>query len=335
MNDIDKTHNIKVLKIISCTRAKSAFKEDQNLTLLKHGVHIDVLPITRGGVFGYLKTSIECVKKVKDFHYDIIHTHDIAAITSIFQRKAPVIMSFHGSDLKDITTRILCNISSLFSRYCLLSYDEQIHQLYLKRNYGILNSGIDLDIFYPVDMDVARKRLSLPNDKKIILFSGRFSDKIKNYALAKMAIDMIDKRDILIMELKGYTREEMMLLMNASDLLLVTSLSESGPNVTKEALACNTPVVSTKVGHKRIIDILMNTDGCYITDNNPANIANAINKVLIRNRRVDTRDKMIAWDIHKFADKTIAVYTMVISQNNKYSKLPKVIFPDDDISTGK
>ena len=48
--------------------------------------------------------------------------------------------------------------------------------------------------------------------------------------------------------MKGYSREEVHLLMNAVDILIVTSHSETGPLVVKEALACNCPIISTDVG---------------------------------------------------------------------------------------
>jgi len=135
------------------------------------------------------------------------------------------------------------------------------------------------------------------------------------------------RNDIEVIELKGYTREQTMLLMNAVNLLLVTSRSESGPNVTKEALACNLPVISTKVGHPKILNLLENTEGCFVTDTNQANISNAIEKVFERNKRTESREKILIWDINKFADKTISIYNMVISQSGKGSDLPKVVFP--------
>lgn len=322
MQEIKK---IKVLKIYSGTKAASPFKEDQNRTLIKQGIDLDILLVTKGGVKGYLKTIAECINKVENNEYDIIHTHDIAAITSIFQRRVPIIMTFHGSDLKRKATRLLCNFASLFARYCILSNENQEKQLFLKRNYGILNSGLDLDIFYPIDKDEARTKMSLKSKTKIILFAGSFSNKVKNYALAKKAIDIIQEDNIEVIELKGYTREETMLLMNAADLLLVTSKSESGPNVTKEALACNLSVVSTKVGHPKIIELLQNIEGCFVSNDNPNDISTAIIEVLKRNKRVDSRGQVLSWDINKFAEKTIEVYKMVAMKNK--SKMPKIIFP--------
>jgi hypothetical protein len=50
--------------------------------------------------------------------------------------------------------------------------------------------------------------------------------------------------------------------MNASDVLLLTSLHEGSPNVVKEALACNLPVVSVPVGD--IPERIGRVPGCVV-----------------------------------------------------------------------
>ena len=83
--------------------------------------------------------------------------------------------------------------------------------------------------------------------------------------------------------------------MNASDLLLITSFSETGPLVAKEALACNCPVVSTDVGDvKKMISLSNNS---YITTFNPNKINKTIIKVLKQKDQVKPKLK----DFNKYS----------------------------------
>ena len=72
----------------------------------------------------------------------------------------------------------------------------------------------------------------------------------------------------------------MPIYINASDLILSTSLWEGSPNVIKEAMACNKPILSTNVGD--ISRLFKEVSGCDIIDNNPKNISKKI-KYFINN----------------------------------------------------
>jgi len=65
--------------------------------------------------------------------------------------------------------------------------------------------------------------------------------------LAKQAIKLCNK-DITLLELRGYSRDEVADLMNAVDLCLLTSFSEGSPNVIKEAMACARPPIVANIG---------------------------------------------------------------------------------------
>src|SRR5699024_4954863 len=98
-----------------------------------------------------------------------------------------------------------------------------------------------------------------------------------NYALAKKAVSLLDD-SVELLELKDKTREEVNLLFNASDLLLMTSFTEGSPQVVKEALACNTPIVSTDVGDVK--SLICDVNNCYITSYSPVDVADKIKLAL-------------------------------------------------------
>ena len=168
-----------------------------------------------------------------------------------------------------------------------------------------------------MDKKLCRKQLGLNLESKVVLFSSSFDKKVKNYPLAKKAVYLVGKVELI--ELKGYTREEVNLLMNACDLLLVTSFSETGPLVVKEAMAHNCPIITTDVGDVK--DIIRNTNGCYITSYDPMDVANKIKKALKFKGKTNGRDKVRHLDINIIAKEVINIYRKVILEWSKKSSI--------------
>jgi glycosyltransferase involved in cell wall biosynthesis len=63
-------------------------------------------------------------------------------------------------------------------------------------------------------------------------------------------------------------------MMNAADCLVLASSSEGSPNVVKEALMCNLPVISTRVGD--VESLLAGVTPSYIVRDEPEAIAQAV-----------------------------------------------------------
>ena len=96
--------------------------------------------------------------------------------------------------------------------------------------------------------------------------------------------------------------------MNAVDCLLLTSSEEGSPNIIKEAMACNLPVVSVDVGDAG--ERLCGADNCYVVkSDDPAEISDSLFKVLNSGKRSDnSRDIVSLISIDKIADKLKSVY---------------------------
>lgn len=118
-----------------------------------------------------------------------------------------------------------------------------------------------------------RRKFGLSEDRKIILYAGRFSkEKGIDFiieAFDELNRDMPDTELVLVGQGKEEKRlrrlasdaradtikflgplphEEMPHILNCSDVLVMASETEGMPTVILEALACGVPVISTKVG---------------------------------------------------------------------------------------
>src|SRR5207302_2384469 len=102
-------------------------------------------------------------------------------------------------------------------------------------------------------------------DRRLILFAASPKNPVKRYPLAESAVARLDRRyRAELVVAAGIAPDKMPLYMNACDALLVTSTHEGSPNVVKEALACNLPVVSADVGD--VADRISKIEGCALCD---------------------------------------------------------------------
>ena len=151
--------------------------------------------------------------------------------------------------------------------------------------------------------------MSLNPDKKYILFAGAFDNKVKNAPLAQEAVNLLHDNNVKLLELKGYTRTQVALLMQAADAFLMTSVSEGSPQVIKEALACCCPIVSVDVGDVK--ERIEGVDGCYLTQNcNPTEVAECLKKALSFSGKTCGKEKLVAdgLDNRQVAERLMGVY---------------------------
>src|SRR5205085_11535463 len=59
--------------------------------------------------------------------------------------------------------------------------------------------------------------------------------------------------------------------INACNALILPSIAEGSPNIVKETMACNVPVVATNVGD--VAQVIGRTQGCSVCDSNPEALA--------------------------------------------------------------
>ena len=265
----------------------SPFIEEQAAVLQKQGCEVLRFGITGHGARGYLRLLPALKKCIREQQPDLIHAHyGLSCLLASMQHLVPVVSTYHGSDIHDPHILPLSRLAMRRSAWnifvsktaLLIAQNERFlpSPVCLER-CSVLPCGVDLQAVQIVGKAAARKQLHLPLDKTLVLFAGAFDNAVKDAPLAKKT--MAELADAQLIELKGYSREEVFLLMQAADALLLTSRSEGSPQVVKEALACGCSIVSTDVGDVR--ELTAGIAGCYVASSRePATLAALLREAL-------------------------------------------------------
>ena len=303
---------MKVLIVASGNSAViSPFVKEQGDSLKEIGLDIDYFLIKGKGITGYLKNYFNLNRLIKTNTYDIIHAHyGLSGLLATFQSHVPVVITFHGSDVNlNRTNFYLSFLASRLSNANIFVHESLSKKLSLFSDKAeIIPCGVNLNLFKPIDKLASRDKLGLDHNYNYVLFSSSFNNKIKNAALAKLALSNFE--NIILLEMKGYSREEVHLLMNAVDILIVTSHSETGPLVVKEALACNCPIISTDVGDVK--ELANGTKNCYIVEYDAKQIEQRIRDILSSNKKSDGRAAVKHLSLEKIATDVYSVYKRVL-----------------------
>ena len=228
----------------------SPFVKAQADALAKEGIKVDFFLIKNNGVFGYLKSIRELIHCTENIEYDVYHAHySFSGYVASLAKKKPLVVSLLGTDVikSSLSRSILKIVSSICDWSGIIVKSDQMKNLLKIKKIQVVPNGVSFDTFHPINQKKARSILNWNLEEKIILFNGHKSNPIKNYALAEKAIKLC-KKNIKIVEMKNLDQEKLNLYYNACDVFLSTSLWEGSPNTIKEAMACNTNIISTNVG---------------------------------------------------------------------------------------
>lgn len=287
--------------------------------LRRAGVDVDVFPF-RGAKnpANYLRARKRLQDRLKSERYDLVHAQFGQSGLLALPKSLPLVVTFRGSDLQRIVGsngrytlagRLLRSASQLVARVAdeVIIVSETLARYLPRRSFHVIPSGVDLALFRPVPPAEARRQLGLPEERRLILFAANPADPVKRYGLARAAFERLKEQDnVEIVVTKGVPQAKMPLYMSACDVLLLTSLHEGSPNVVKEALACDLPVVSTDVGDVRAR--IGSIEGCSIVRDSPDEMATALRLILQRNKRIDSRRLVADLDENVLTEQVIGVY---------------------------
>lgn len=243
------------MRILEVSRYKNNFVNHQLPFVTEQGEAIRALGneveyfLVRGN---YVKAVGALKKKIREFNPDVVHAHfGLSAITAELQGMVPVVTTFHNGETLNWRVNFLSSLFSLRAKH-VIYVAQHVRDLsyFTTKNYSIIPCGVPMDQCVVMDKAEVRKQLNWDAEKKYILFGGAFDNLRKNYKLLAEAVERLRNEgmnDIEIVEMKGLTREQCVLRMNACDLFALPSHSEGSPQALKEAMACNCPCLATDI----------------------------------------------------------------------------------------
>lgn len=300
----------------------SPFVREQADVLQQVGNVVKVCALKGKGFSSYITGWKQLKYEINTFCPDIIHAHyGLSGLLCCLQRHVPVVVTYHGSDINNPKVLRLSRIAICQAAWNIFVSERMVKKVQLeKKNCIVLPCGIDLSDKQLTPKAVAREQMNLAIDRQYVLFAGAFDNAVKNSVLAKEAVELYNRQtgnSCQLIELKGYSRQEVALLMCAADAFLLTSYNEGSPQVIKEAMACGCPVVSVDVGD--VAERLQGLDGCYVAQTYcTEDVADKLRQALCFNARTHGRERIIeqGLDNRQVAQRLMEIYKMVL--NRKY-----------------
>lgn len=305
---------MRVLVVASFNKGRFApFVVEQSEALKNAGCEVTFFGLQGKGFRGYLKNLSVLKMKIKEEKPDVIHAHyGLSGLLANLQRRVPVVTTYHGSDINDKKVLPFSKLSMCLSSWNVFVSRKTLEIAKPKQKYSLIPCGIDLTDVQLTRRQEARRQMHLDADKKYILFAGAFDNAVKNATLAKESVALLDNQKVELLELKGYSREQVTLLMCAADAFLMTSLNEGSPQVIKEALACGCPIVSVDVGDVK--ERIEGVEGCFVAATREASeLAALLQKALAFEGKTSGRDKVVndGLDNRQVAKKLMKIYESI------------------------
>ncbi len=238
------------------------------------------------GLVNYLVTK-NCLKREK-LNFRIIHAHFVFPAGYVGAKlkedyRIPLVLTAHGGDIYNEPFRSENQLQ--MTKHILDMSDRIITTSQKNRNIicenfeisaervNIIYNGFDPNIFFIMNKNKVRSKLSLPIYKKIVLSIGNLVEiKGHRYLIQAMKRIISIRKDVLciiigngnnsklkkqikdlglenyITIFSGIQHKDVSLWINACDLFVLPSLNEGSPTIIPEVMACGKPIIATSVG---------------------------------------------------------------------------------------
>jgi len=264
----------------------------------------------------------------------------------LFYRNKKKVLTLHGQELKRIRYKksklflfFYCIAEQIVLKKTdlIIAVDRETKYYYLeeypwiKNKIKIIPIGINFSKFIPKTKLNFNSIIEQKTDYKTIIFVGRLEIE-KNLLFLIKAYDKVKKKypdvELLIVgggnqksELEEFVynnkledihftgeveNKKIPDLMNYADVFALCSIYEGSPTVVKEALACNTPVVSFDVGDVK--EVIEKLEGSFIADRNIEDFSNKIINVLNNANPYNSRKNVSRFSYKEIGERTLKLY---------------------------
>lgn len=283
------------------------FVRQQVEQLRSAGVEIDVLFVDGSRTrLGYLTGPPRLLARLRNGSYDLIHAHYVfSGVIARAQWGVPIVLTHHGIEVMEGWQSPLCFATSRIVDAVIVTSSAMRDRLALP-DIAVIPCGVDLAVFRPVARAQARRALSLPADGKFVVFVGERRPE-KRFDLARQAAE---HAGLPLLHVAGEPPQRVAMFMNAADALVLASDNEGSPQVVKEALACNLPVVSTAVG--AVPELIGDIDGCHLAAQTASDLGAKLRLAVDGDRCRGGRARVAPLALAKVSERVLDVYDRVL-----------------------
>ncbi len=300
-----------ILFVCSGNNGVTPIVKAQADSLIQAGLNVQITPIVGKGLFGYLSYLPRLRSIIRKENPDLIHAHySFCGFVAALASSKPVITSLMGSDVKrpGIWPVLIKFFIKNIWKFTIVKSADMKNNLNLDELI-VLPNGVDTDTFRHLDRRECRKQLGWSDEKKIVLFAADPTRPEKNFALAQEAIARCNDHNMVLKVVHHVEQCSIPIYLNASNVLLLTSIWEGSPNIVKEAMACDIHVVSTDVGDVKWL--FGDAVGLYMAEHNSDDVMDKVRNCLNLNDRSEGRKRIfsLGLDSAEIAHKIINIYT--------------------------
>ncbi|OEK02494.1 hypothetical protein BFP97_13610 [Roseivirga sp. 4D4] len=294
--------------------------------LKKNGVNIEIYSFRGGGSLkNYWIHRRKIKSTIKTFKPDIFHAQFAQSALLVVGRKGKLVVTYRGDDAQGIVNEkgvqtkkglilmLIGKIVSTVSDKIIVVSKHLLKKIPWISDASVIPSGLELyryDKLLKSDRASMREKLGIPPGF-MILFPNSTSNPNKNYQLVEQALASVainERKDFFVKTIFGQSHEELLQYMRASDCMILTSLREGSPNVIKEAMALNTPIISVPVGD--VPERISKLKGSFVSQGyDPQELAN----LMIKAKEFDyseynSRELVSLLDEQKLTEGLIDIY---------------------------